>query len=98
MKYYDHHISMSVSEHISKTRCYFYSAASPWLYVVPWGLRRTLCWVKDHYGNPPIFITENGFSDSTGKLDDHCRINYMQRYINEVLKGNQQISANGLKS
>jgi len=59
-----------------------------WLYVVPWGIRRTLCWLKERYGNPPVYITENGFSDSTGTLDDHDRIDYLRRYINEVLKGN----------
>jgi lactase-phlorizin hydrolase len=61
-------------------------AASKWLYSVPWGIRRTLCWVKDHYGNPPVYITENGFSDSTGTLDDQDRIDYYRQYINEVLK------------
>lgn len=74
----------------------FCSAASPWLYVVPWGIRRTLCWVKDRYGNPPVYITENGFSDSTENIDDHDRIDYLRRYINEVLKGDLPISATGL--
>jgi len=63
------------------------SAASLWLYIVPWGLRRALCWVKDHYGNPPVYVTENGFSDSSGTLDDHDRVDYLRRYINELLKG-----------
>jgi beta-glucosidase len=61
-------------------------AASKWLYVVPWGIRENLCWVKEHYGNPPVYITENGFSDSTGTLDDQDRIDYYRGYIDEVLK------------
>lgn len=35
-------------------------AASEWLYVVPWGIRKLLNYVKEKYHNPPIYITENG--------------------------------------
>lgn len=78
----------SVSLISPKGYCHCYcSAASPWLRVVPWGLRQSLCWVKDRYGNPPVYILENGFSDSTGRIDDQDRIDYLRRYINEVLKG-----------
>jgi len=65
----------------------FYRAASEWLFVVPWGIRRNLRWIKDRYGNPPVYITENGFSDSTGTTDDSDRVDFYRRYINEVLKG-----------
>ena len=51
-------------------------------------MRRTLCWIRDRYGNPPIYITENGVPDTTGTTDDRDRIDYFRRYINEVLKGN----------
>ena len=51
------------------------SAASVWLKVVPWGLRKLLVWIKEEYGNPEVIITENGFSD-TGELNDCRRINY----------------------
>jgi len=61
-------------------------SASAWLYVVPWGIRRVINWIKERYGNPIIYITENGFSDSTGTLDDQDRISYYRLYINEVLK------------
>jgi len=70
----------------------FYRASSEWIYVVPWGLRRALCWLKERYSNPPVYITENGFSDSTGTTDDHDRIDYLRRHINEVLKGNIPLS------
>ena len=61
--------------------------ASDWLYHVPWGLRRILNWIKDHYGNPPVYITENGTSDDSGILNDQHRIDYYREYINQVLKG-----------
>ena len=40
-------------------------ADSPWLYVVPWGIHKMLKWVAQRYGNPPLFITENGISLSS---------------------------------
>ena len=65
---------------------YIKRAQSKWLYVVPWGLRKLLNWIKKEYNNPPLYITENGFSDK-GTLDDQDRIDYYRGYINEVLKG-----------
>ncbi|ESR61776.1 hypothetical protein CICLE_v10015030mg [Citrus x clementina] len=35
-------------------------AASEWLYVVPWGLRKVLNYIAKTYNNPPIYVTENG--------------------------------------
>jgi lipopolysaccharide export LptBFGC system permease protein LptF len=43
--------------------------------VVPWGFRKTLNWIAKEYNNPPVLITENGFSDH-GDLNDTDRINY----------------------
>jgi beta-glucosidase/6-phospho-beta-glucosidase/beta-galactosidase len=54
--------------------------------VNPWGLRYILNWVKDHWANPPIYITENGRADPNG-LDDYERIFYLRNYTNEMLKG-----------
>ena len=45
-----------------------------------------LKWIKSTYNNPPVFITENGFSDN-GDLDDQGRVSYYNGYIDEVLKG-----------
>lgn len=45
------------------------------LQVVPWGLRKMLVWIKEHYGDIEIIITENGVSD-TGGTDDQARIEY----------------------
>lgn len=64
----------------------WYRAASSWLYVTPWTLRLALGWIKNEYGNPAIYITENGFSDMAGNLDDLQRVFYYKYYINEVLK------------
>ncbi len=63
------------------------SARSEWLYIVPWGMRDLLKWVKDTYNNPRVIITESGMSDPKEGLDDKERIDYLRRYINNVLKG-----------
>ena len=65
-KYYD---IARVCVH-SNIRLVPHRGASQWLYSVPWGLRKVLNWIKDHYGNPPVYILENGISDGTGTLDD----------------------------
>ena len=43
--------------------------------VVPWGFRKLLNWIDKEYNNPPVLITENGFSDK-GETDDRDRIDY----------------------
>lgn len=56
--------------------------------AVAWGLRRVLNWIKEEYGNPPIYIIENGVGTNTGSVvDDHTRILYHKTYIDEALKG-----------
>lgn len=50
-------------------------AASSWLSVVPWGLRKLLNWIKEEYDNPEVIIAENGVSD-TGGVNDCRRVNY----------------------
>jgi len=65
------------------------TSGSEWLRVVPWGLRKLLVWIKDHYGNPEVIITENGVSDPPeefGSLNDQLRVNFYRDYINNVLK------------
>ncbi|KAL2093265.1 hypothetical protein ACEWY4_010577 [Coilia grayii] len=61
---------------------------SEWLYAVPWGFRRILNFVKTQYGNPMIYITENGVSEKMPctELCDNWRIQYMKDYTNEMLK------------
>lgn len=50
-------------------------SASSWLNVYPEGLKLLLIWMKEHYQDPEIIITENGYSDD-GRLDDCRRANY----------------------
>ena len=58
-----------------------------WLQVVPWGIRRLLKWIKLEYGNPPVYITENGVGTSVPDIDDEDRVQFLKAYINEALKG-----------
>jgi lactase-phlorizin hydrolase len=46
-----------------------------------------LNWIKDSYNNIPVYITENGYPDDTGTLDDNERASILVQYIDEVLKG-----------
>ena len=64
----------------------WYGSGSDWLKVTPWGLRSVLKWVKDHYGDIPVYITENGTSDKLGNTDDLQRIYVYKHYINQLLK------------
>lgn len=62
-------------------------SGSDWLRVVPWGFRNVLNWIKDTYNNPPVVVTENGYSDLPGvRLNDQGRIQYYTGYINNLLK------------
>jgi beta-glucosidase/6-phospho-beta-glucosidase/beta-galactosidase len=45
------------------------------LQVVPWGFRKMLNWIAKEYNNPPVLITENGFSDQ-GEINDGNRVDY----------------------
>ncbi|XP_024528003.1 beta-glucosidase 25 isoform X2 [Selaginella moellendorffii] len=60
--------------------------SSTWLYVVPWGFRKLLGYIKAHYKNPIIVITENGMDQASGhnlsqSLGDKTRIDYHQEYL-----------------
>ena len=51
------------------------------------GLTDTLLWVKQRYGNPPVYITENGaaFYDPPtaidGRVEDPLRVSYLKRHL-----------------
>lgn len=65
----------------------WYAAGSSWLKVTPWGLREVLKWLNNEYeGKYDIYVTENGFSDKLGNLDDLQRIYYYKHYINQMLR------------
>ena len=62
-------------------------AASSWLYVTPFGIRKMMSWIQEEYGaTVPVYITENGFSDRIGNLDDMQREYFYKHYINQLLK------------
>jgi len=58
--------------------------------VFPQGLVDTLLWIKDQYGNPPVYITENGacFFDPPQVegpvLEDPLRVDYLRKHITAV--------------
>ncbi|CAK7325990.1 unnamed protein product [Dovyalis caffra] len=65
-------------------------AASDWLYVCPWGLRKVLNYIAQKYKNPPIYVTENGMDDEDVDaplhevLDDKLRVRYFKGYLASV--------------
>jgi beta-glucosidase/6-phospho-beta-glucosidase/beta-galactosidase len=46
-----------------------------YLQVVPWGFRNLLNWISKEYNNPPVLITENGFSGQ-GRINDRDRVDF----------------------
>lgn len=66
-------------------------AASDWLYIVPWGLKKELLWISQRYNKPPIYVTENGMDQEDSpessleeQLNDKMRIHYYQEYMSAV--------------
>ncbi|KAH7542139.1 hypothetical protein FEM48_Zijuj02G0041600 [Ziziphus jujuba var. spinosa] len=66
-------------------------AASEWLYVVPWGIRKILKYIAQKYNNPPVYVTENGMDDEENDtlplhemLDDKLRVIYFKGYLAAV--------------
>ena len=63
-------------------------AHSFWLHSVPWGFRKALKWIRLHYGNPLLYITENGCDDPfianatlSDITNDFFRIQYLSGYL-----------------
>lgn len=54
------------------------------LQFVPRGFYKVLTYIRTNYGNPPIFITENGFA-SNGGLRDDDRVLYHTEYLSAML-------------
>jgi beta-glucosidase/6-phospho-beta-glucosidase/beta-galactosidase len=69
------------------------TTAADWLQVVPWGFRKILNWISKEYNNPPILIIENGFPDHGG-VDDKDRVNYLTKYLCELLKATNEDGCN----
>ncbi|GLT53290.1 hypothetical protein SLA2020_265730 [Shorea laevis] len=74
--------------------------------IAPWGLQGLLEYVKQVYGNPPIYIYENGQRmQQNSTLDDIPRVKYMHGYLGGVLdalrngsntRGEERINSDGI--
>lgn len=57
-------------------------------HVDPSGLHEVLVRLRDAYGNPRVYITENGcsdpFSDGPAVIDDQFRIDFLRRHLEAV--------------
>lgn len=63
-------------------------SGSFWLKITPFGFRKILKFIKDEYGKPPVYVTENGISErGRVNLNDIHRTHYYENYINQALKG-----------
>jgi beta-glucosidase/6-phospho-beta-glucosidase/beta-galactosidase len=68
--------------------------ASSWLWIAPAGMRKLLRWIKNEYGSPVVYVTENGVDvagegeeqDLEKALNDEVRVQYLQNYLAEVGK------------
>ncbi|XP_066497099.1 lactase/phlorizin hydrolase [Hoplias malabaricus] len=81
-KSYEHDQDVAISD-VSDSQ----GTAMAEMRAAAWGLRRLLNWIKEEYGNPDIYITENGVSTNTDTtVDDTDRIFYLKTYIDEALK------------
>ncbi|KAI3979309.1 hypothetical protein MKX01_020517 [Papaver californicum] len=76
-------------------------AASNWLHIVSWGIRKIAKYVKDKYNNPPVIITENGMDDHnspsttlTTALQDDKRINFHRYYLSNLSAAIRQDGCN----
>ncbi|TVU45485.1 hypothetical protein EJB05_04974, partial [Eragrostis curvula] len=79
-------------------------ANSNWLYIVPWGMYGCVNYLKQKYGNPTVYITENGTqynpksleNGSTWKphprpvLADATRVRFYRSYLGELKKAIDQ--------
>ena len=57
--------------------------------IWPQGMRDILIWVRDTYGDVPLYVTENGMAGAEvrgadGRIDDQDRIAYLRGYIDAV--------------
>lgn len=61
---------------------------SDWLRMTPFGFRKLPKFIRDEYGNPPIYVTGNGVSERGAvDLNDIHRTYFYKNYINQGLKG-----------
>ncbi|GMI85539.1 B-S glucosidase 44 [Hibiscus trionum] len=66
-------------------------AYSWWLYIVPWGMYKSVTYLKERYGDMNIFISENGMDDPgnvtlPNGLKDTTRIKFFKDYMTQLKK------------
>nr|CAB3504605.1 unnamed protein product [Digitaria exilis] len=66
--------------------------ASPFIYIYPRGLHEILLYIKENYGNPAIYITENGIDEANNMslplheaLKDDTRVEYHSKHLLALL-------------
>ncbi|XP_016190889.1 beta-glucosidase 40 [Arachis ipaensis] len=66
-------------------------ANSIWLYIVPQSMRTLMNYIRQKYGNPTVYITENGMDDGNSPftsikdaLKDEKRIGYHSGYLSNL--------------
>ncbi|CAH9061215.1 unnamed protein product [Cuscuta epithymum] len=67
------------------------TAHSNWLYIVPWGMYKAVTYVKEHYGNPTMILSENGMDYAANisfaeSYHDTKRIDYYRSYLIQLKK------------
>ncbi|XP_055604261.1 myrosinase 1-like [Uranotaenia lowii] len=60
------------------------ATGSDWFRVYPRGAYKILKWISKEYDNPPVYITENGYSDCGGTRDEG-RVQFYKDYLSAVL-------------
>jgi len=68
-------------------------AGNAWLYVYPQGMRKIVNWISKRYGNPALYIFENGTpcpnENDVPKdvaIKDTFRVNYLKDYIANLIQ------------
>ncbi|WP_430908488.1 GH1 family beta-glucosidase [Maribacter sp. 2-571] len=64
--------------------------------IVPWGCRKLLEWIRNRYGNPPIYITENGCALDDRIEDGEIRDPLRQEFLEGYLTACHEAIANGV--
>jgi len=61
---------------------------SDWLFGAAWGFRKVLNWIKRRYNNPPVVVTESGWSSQNSNVEeavrDRQRVEYYANYTSEM--------------
>lgn len=63
--------------------------------IFPEGIYRLCAWLRDEYGNPPVYITENGaaFNDEInekGDIADTQRVSFLKSYLSYIHRAIQE--------